>query len=324
MTKLLFAAACATALQGISIANAQNYPARPITMIVTAAAGGPTDAIGRVLTERMRASLGQPVIIENVPGASGAIGVGRVARAQPDGYTIGIGQLTNYVVNGAVFNLQYDLRTAFEPVALLTTAPQLVIARKDHPANDLKELVAWLKANPDKAMAGSGGTGSPLHIFGLLFQKHTDTRFQFVPYQGGGPALQAVVAGQLDLMIDLAANSMPQVRGGTIKAYAVAAKDRLAAAPEIPTVDEAGLPGFHASVWHAIWVPKGTPKGVIGKLNAAVVEALADPAVRKRLADLGQEIYPREQQTPEVLGAFHMAEIERWWPIIKAAGIKAE
>jgi tripartite-type tricarboxylate transporter receptor subunit TctC len=293
-------------------------------MIVTAAAGGPTDVIGRIMTERMRVSLGQPVIIENVPGASGTIGVGRVARAAPDGYTIGIGQLTNYVVNGAVFPLQYDLRTAFEPVALLTTAPQLVIARKTHPADDLRELIVWLKANPGKATAASGGTGSPPHIFGLMFQNLTGTHFQFVPYRGGGPALQAVVAGQIDVMFDLAANSMPQIRGGTVKAYAVASKNRLAAAPDVPTVDEAGLPGFYASIWHAIWAPKGAPKDVIARLNAAVVEALADPTVRKRLADLGQEIYPRDQQTPEALGAFHMAEIEKWWPIIRAAGIKAE
>jgi tripartite-type tricarboxylate transporter receptor subunit TctC len=305
-------------------ALAQSYPSRPITMIVPAAAGGPTDAIARVITERMRVSLGQPIIIENVPGATGTIGIGRVARAVPDGLTIGIGQSSNYVVNGAIFKLPYDLRTDFKPIALLSSAPQVIIARKTLPANNLGELIAWLKANSDKATAASGGIGSPPHVFGLEFENVTETQFQFVPHRGGGPALQSVVAGQIDIMIDLAANSLPQLRAGTVKTYAVTAKSRLAAAPDLPTVDEAGLPGFYASVWHAIWVPKGTPNDIVVRLNAAVVDALADPMVRQRLTALGQEIFPREQQTPEALGALHRAEIEKWWPIIKASGITAE
>ena len=305
-------------------AGAQVYPSRPITMIAPFPAGGPLDTLARILAERMRVSLGQPVIVENVTGASGSIGTGRVARAAGDGYTLGLGNWPTHVINGAVFKLQYDVRNDFEPVSLLATNPLLIVAKKAMPANDLKELIAWLKANPDKAAQGTSGAGGATHIAGVFFEKETGTRIQFVPYRGAGPAMQDLMAGQIDLMIDPAANSLPQVRAGTIKAYAVTAKSRLAAAPEIPTVDEAGLPGFYVSTWLAFFVPKGTPKNIIAKLNAAVVEALADPAIRQRLAGLGHEIPQREQQTPEALGAFHKAEIEKWWPIIKAAGIKAE
>jgi tripartite-type tricarboxylate transporter receptor subunit TctC len=304
--------------------NAQVYPSRPITIVAPFAAGGPTDTIGRIVAERMRVSLGQPVIIEDVPGAAGSIGVGRVARAPSDGYTIGIGQWGTHVVNGAIYPFQYDLLKDFEPISLLTSNPWLVVAKKAMPANDLKGFIAWLKANPDSASAGTAGVGSPAHVFGVFFQNATGTRFQFVPYRGNAPALQDLMAGQIDLMIDNPTNSLPQVRAGNIKAFAVTAKNRLASAPDIPTVDEAGLPKFYISHWHALWVPKGTPKDVIVKLNAAVVDSLADPAVRARLADLGQEIFPPEQQTPETLRAFQRAEIEKWWPIIKAANIKGE
>jgi tripartite-type tricarboxylate transporter receptor subunit TctC len=305
-------------------AGAQVYPSRPITIIVPFPAGGPSDTLARILAERMRVSLGQPIIIENVTGASGSIGAGRVARAAPDGYTLSLGTSTTHVINGAVLTLQYDVLNDFEPVSLLATNPQLIVARKTMPAKDLKELIAWLKANPDKESQGTSGAGSAIHLAGVLFQKVTGTRFQFVPYRGATPALQDLVAGQIDIMIDLASNSLPQVRAGTIRAYAVTAKSRLATAPDIPTVDEAGLPGFYVSAWHALFAAKGTPKNVIAKLNAAVVDALADPVVRQRLADLGNETPPREQQTPEALAAFHKAEIEKWWPIIKAANIKSE
>jgi len=322
---VLHLAAGAAALPAVSrSACAQTYPARPIKIIVPFAAGGPTDTIGRIMAEGMRASLGQPVTIENVAGAAGSIGVGLAARSASDGYTLSLGTLGTNVVNGAIYPLQYDLINDFEPVSLLVTNPLLIVARKDLPAKDLKDLIAWLKTNSDKASQGTAGVGSPSHVAGVFFQKETGTRFQFVPYRGAAPAMQALLAGQIDLMIDLVANCLPQVRAGTIKAYAVTDRSRLTTEPDIPSVDEAGLPGLYISVWHAFFVPKGTPKTVIAKLDAAVVDALGNPAVRQRLADLGQEIYPREQQTPEALAAYHKAEIEKWWPIIKAAGIKAE
>jgi len=293
-------------------------------MVVPYAAGGPTDTIARIMAEKMRGSLGQTIIVENVTGAAGTIGVGKVARAAPDGYTISIGHWGTHVVNGAIYALQYDVLNDFEPVAMIATNPQVIVAKKAMPAKDLKELVAWLRANAATATQGTAGHGSGSHLSGVYLQNLTGARFQFVPYRGAGPAMQDLVAGQIDIMVDQAANSLPQVRAGTIKAYAVTDKTRLAAAPDIPTVDEAGVPGLHISIWHALWMPKGTPKDIIARLNAAVVETLADPGARARLAELGQEIPPREQQTPQALFAYHKAEIEKWWPIIKAANIKGE
>jgi tripartite-type tricarboxylate transporter receptor subunit TctC len=320
---LLQMVAGAAALPTVSrIGRAQSYPSRPITMVVPFPAGGSTDAVGRILAEPMRVLLGQPVVIENVGGAGGSIGVGRVARAAPDGYTLDIGQWDTHVANGATFSLSYDVVKDFEPVALLSSNPFLILAKKAMPADDLKGLIAWLKANSDKASQAIPTAGS--HVAGLLFQKETGTRFAFVPYRGGGPAMQDLVAGQIDLMIIQAAVALPQVRAGAIKAYAVTASARFPAAPDIPAVDEVGVPGVHISGWFALFAPKGTPPDVISKLNTAVVEALADPTVRKRLTDIGQEIFPRDKQTPEALHAFHTAEIEKWWPIIKAANIKAE
>jgi tripartite-type tricarboxylate transporter receptor subunit TctC len=321
---LLIAMALAASCAIADNAAAQVYPSRPVTMVVPFPAGGSTDTIGRVMADGMRASLGQTIIIENVGGASGNIGVGRVARAAPDGYTLILGSWPTHVLNAAIFTLPYDPLNDFEPVSLVAAQPLFIIAKKAMPAKDLGELIAWLKANPDKATQGTAGTGGASHLAGVFFQKATGTRYQLVPYRGSAPAMQDLLAGQIDMMIDLAASSTPHVRAGNVKAYAVTSKTRLAAAPDVPTVDEAGLPGYYVSSWHAIWVPKATPKPVIAKLNAAVVDALADPTVRKRLADVGQDIFPREQLTPEALSTFRKAEIEKWWPLVKAANIKVE
>jgi tripartite-type tricarboxylate transporter receptor subunit TctC len=315
---LLGSLAIAGVFAGIERAPAQPYPSHPITMIVPLAAGGPIDTIARIVAEGMSASLGQPVVIENVTGASGSLGVGRVARARPDGYTISLGYLGTHVFNGAAFPLPYDVLNDFEPVSLLVSNPLLIVARKTMPANDLRGLIAWLKANPGKAAEGTTGPGGSSHVAGIYFQQETGTRFQLVPYRGAAPIMQDLLAARIDLMFDFAANSLPQVRNGTVKAYAVTAPSRLPTAPDIPTVDEAGLPGFYMSAWEGVWAPKGTPKDVVGKLNAAIVVTLADPSVRRRLADLSQDIYPRDQQTPEALGALQRAEIKKWWPIIKA------
>jgi tripartite-type tricarboxylate transporter receptor subunit TctC len=304
-------------------ADAQSYPSRPITMVASGPAGGPTDAIGRIIAERMRVSLGQTVIMENLP-SSGGIAVRRVGRAAPDGYTIGLGHWGTHVVDGAVLALPYDLLKDFEPIAQIATNSLLILSKNAVPAKNLKELIAWMKTNPGRATLASPGAGSPPHIAGVFFQKLSGTTLQFVPYRGGGPAMQDLVAGQIDLNIPQAAVALPQVSAGTVRAYAVTSKTRLASAPEIPTVDEAGVPGLYIAVWHGLWAPKGTPKEIVAKLNAATVDALADPIVRQRLAALGQDIPPREQQTPEALGIYQKAEIEKWWPIVKAANIKVE
>jgi tripartite-type tricarboxylate transporter receptor subunit TctC len=318
--KLLVAAAAVLTI--FTSAAAEDYPSRPIAMIVPFAAGGPTDVVTRILAEGMRASLGQPVLIENVTGAAGSIAVGRVARSAPDGYTLSIGHWSTHVVNGAIYKLPYDLLTDLAPVSLLVSNPQLIVANPKVPATDLKSLVEWIKSNPDKVSAGTAGAGSASHIGGIYFQNFSHTSFLFVPYRGTGPAMQDLISGQIQIMIDQSSNSLPQVRNKLIKAFAVTSKTRLAVAPDIPTVDEAGMPGFYISVWHGLWVPKDTPKPIIAKLAAAVRAAFADPATRKRFLDLGQEIPPVEQQTPEALGAYQKAEIEKWWPLIKAAHIK--
>jgi tripartite-type tricarboxylate transporter receptor subunit TctC len=308
----------------VSTAAAQNYPARPITLVNPFAAGGPVDAVARIMSAPMSKILGQPVLVDYTVGAAGTLGVGRVARAAPDGYTLSIGHWGTHVINAAIYPLQYDVLRDLEPVGMICANPLLIVARDSFPAKDLTELIAWLKANPDKASVGTAGVGSGTHMGGIYFQNATRTKVQYIPYKGTGPAMQDLLAGRLDFMVDQASNSLPQVRGGKIKAYAVTAKTRLSAAPEIPTVDEAGLPGLYVSVWFGIWAPKGTPHDIVAKLNAAMVASLADPTVRQRLADLGQEIVPREQQSSEALAAFHKAEAEKWWPLVKAAGIKPE
>jgi tripartite-type tricarboxylate transporter receptor subunit TctC len=324
MKNLLIIGVMAVAWAGAGDVQAESYPSHPITMVVPLPAGSAFDVTARILAERMRVSLGQPVIVENITGASGSVGTGHCARAAPDGYTLCFGGVGTHVLNAAVLTLPYDVLKDFEPVSLIANAQLLIVAKKAMAANELKELIAWLKANPGKAVQGTGGPGSLTHLAGVSFQEETSTRFGSVPYRGAGAAINDLVAGHIDIMIDLAPNSLPHVRGGTIKAYAVMAKTRLAAAPEIPTVDEAGLPGFYMSAWQALWVPKGTSMAVVAKLNATIVDALAEPTVRSRLAELGQESFPREQQMPEALAALQKAEIEKWWPIIKTGNIKAE
>jgi tripartite-type tricarboxylate transporter receptor subunit TctC len=309
---------------GIGSAGAQSYPSRPITMIAPFPAGGPSDALARILSEPMRAALGQPVVIENVAGAGGNIGVGRLARSAPDGYTVGIGQWSTHVVNAVTYSLPYDVLHDFEPIALLAVTPQLIIARKNFPASSVKELVAWLKANPDRATAATVGAAGGAQVTAMYFQQATGTRFAFVPYRGGAPAMQDLVSGQVDIMFDQGANAIGQVRNGAIRSYAVLNKERWSALPEIPSIDEAGVPSLYVSYWHGLWAPKGTPRDIIGKLNGAVAGALTDPTVRQRFAEIGQEAWPREQQTPEALAAYHKGETEKWWPIIRASNLRAE
>lgn len=324
MTLLRIAAGCVLLWGGIAAAPAQVYPSRPITMVVPFAAGGPVDTVARILSEPMRATLGQSIIVENVTGAAGSIGVGRVARAAPDGYTLSIGHWSTHVVNGAIYPLPYDLLRDLEPIVLLPSNPMIVVSKSAVPAKNLNEFVGWIKANEGKVSAGTAGAGSATHVAGVYFQNVTGTRFQFVPYRGTGPALQDLVAGQIDFIVDQASNSLQHVRDGKIRAYAVTASARLPSAPDIPTVAEAGLPSLDISVWYGLWAPKGTPKEVIAKLNAAAVQALSEPAVRQRFAELGLDMPPRDRLTPEALAAYQKAEIEKWWPVIKGANIKTE
>jgi tripartite-type tricarboxylate transporter receptor subunit TctC len=324
MRNLLFAIAFAAALQGIGSAAAQNYPSRPITMVVPFPAGGPSDLVPRLLSEKMRASLGQSIVIENVPGAGGSIGMGRVARAAPDGYTVGVGSWSTGVVNGVIYNLQYDVVTDFEPVVLLPNTPLFIVTKGSLPAKDLKELVDWVKANPGKTLVGTSGVGTSPHVAGIMLQSLTGTPVQLVHYRGGAPALQDLLSGQIDVIMNQSSLFLPYLAERKVKILAVMAGSRLAQAPNVPTVDEAGFPGMHLSSWNGIWAPKGTPKDVVAKLNAAFVDALTDPEVRQRFADLGQVVPPRDQLTPAAFDAYQKAEIQKWWPIIKAAGIKSE
>src|ERR1700726_2283934 len=305
-------------------ARAENYPARAITMIVPFPAGGATDTLARFLAEKMRAILGQSVIIENVAGAAGSVGVGRAVRAAPDGYTLSIGTSTTHMLTGGLYALSFDLLKDLEPVIQIGSEPLLIVGRKSLPADDLKGLIGWLKANPDRASVGIAGVGATGHLTGISFQKETGTKFQFVPYRGNAPAMQDLLAEQIEFMIEPSSNFKSLVGAGSVKPYAITGRTRLPSSPDIPTADEAGLAGFFASLWYGLWVPKDTPKDIIIKLNATMVQVLADPMVQKRFEELGIEITPSAQQTPEALAAFQKAEAERWWPIIRAYGLKAE
>ena len=316
--------AAVLAVSAISNAAAQTYPTKPVTMIVPFPAGGPTDTLARILGERMRVALGETVVVETVTGAGATIGVTRAARAAPDGYTIILGNWTSHVGGSAIYPVQYDVLADFAPISRLPISLLMIVGKAALPPHDAKELVAWLKANPDKASMATVGAGSAAHLCGFNFAQGVGTRMQFVPYRGAAPAVQDMIAGQIDLFCGDASNVMPFARSGKIKAFAVMNKTRWYKATDIPTMDEIGVPGLSIPFWNGLWAPRGTPKEVIAKLNAAVVDSLADPAVRERLTDLGLEIPPRDQQTPEALFAWHKSEIEKWWPIIKAANIKPE
>jgi tripartite-type tricarboxylate transporter receptor subunit TctC len=322
MRRLVLAILAALAFAGP--AAAQNFPSRPITIIVPFSAGGPSDAMARILAERMKVTLGETVLVENVTGAGGSVGVGRAVRSPADGYTISFGHLGTHVANGAIYKLGYDLVTDLEPVALLPSNPMIIVSKKAVPATSLKEFLAWLKAQPAAPTAGTAGAGSGSHIAGLYFENVSGIKLQYVPYRGTGPAMNDLVAGQIDMIVDQTSNSIGQVRAGNIRAYAVTDSKRVESAADVPTVDEAGLPGFHMTLWSGLWVPKDTPKDVVAKLNAATVEALNDPAVRKQLENLGLQMPPKDKLTPEALGAWQKAEIAKWWPMIKAANVKVD
>jgi tripartite-type tricarboxylate transporter receptor subunit TctC len=322
MRKIMLAALAM--LISAASAVADNFPSHPITLIVPFSAGGPSDAMARILAERMRIRLGETVLIENVTGAGGSLGVGRTVRAPPDGYTVGFGHLGTHVANGAIYNLGYDLVTDLEPVVLLPSNPMVIVSTNAVPARTLAELLAWLKARPNPATAGTAGAGSGSHIAGLYFENVTGIKLQYVPYRGTAPALTDLVAGQIDLIVDQTSNSIAQIRAGTIRAYAVTDDKRVESAPDIPTTDEAGLSGFHMTLWSGLWVPKGTPRDVVAKLNDAVVDAMNDPAVRKKFEEMGLQMPPENKLSPEALGAWQKAEIAKWRPMIKAANVKVE
>lgn len=324
--RVWLAIALTAALGAVSIRPlaAEDYPARPITMIVPFPAGGATDTLARFLGERLHAMLKQPVVIENVGGAAGSLGVGRAVRSAADGYTLSIGTSTTHMLTGGLYALPFDLLRDLEPVILIGSEPLLIVGRKDLPADNLAQLIAWLKANPDKASVGIAGVGATGHLAGISFQKDTGTKFQFVPYRGNGPAMQDLISGQIDFMIEPSSNFRALLAAGSVKPFAVTGTARTPSLPNIPTADEAGLPSFSASLWYGLWVPKGTPKEIVAKLNASMVEVLASPQVKDRFAELGIQASSAAQQSTEALRAYQKDEAERWWPIIKASGIKVE
>ena len=318
-------AAIATTILMLPLASrADSYPDHPVIMVVPFPAGGATDILARVLSERMKTILAQPIVVENVGGAAGTIAVGRVMRTPADGYMLSIGTSTTHMLTGGLYKLSYDLFTDLDPIIMIGSEPLLIVAKKDFPANNLKDLIAWLKVNPDKASVGIAGVGATGHLAGLSFQKETGTKFQFVPYRGNGPAMQDLAAGVIDFMIEPSSNFHALINAGRVKPLAVTSAKRVSSYPDVPTADEAGLSGFQATLWYGLWVRHGTPDEVLAKLNQTMREVLADPGIEKRLSELGVIITPKAQQSPEDLRAFQKAEATRWWPIIKAANIQQQ
>lgn len=324
MKPVLLVVSTLSAMAWAGSSSAQAWPVKPISIVVPFSAGGPTDTLARIMSEPMRRFLGQTVVVENVTGAGGSIGVGKVVRSAPDGYTVSIGHWGTHVVNGAYYKLDYDLLRDLDPVGMFADNPQVVVSNMSVPAKDLKELVAWIKSNPDRLKFGTGGIGGASHMAGIYFMNRVGAKTEYIAYRGGAPAMAALLGGEVNVYVTQVASAVPQTRQGKIRAYMVTAKNRQAAAPEIPTADEAGMPGLYTSVWHAFWVPKGTPKDTNMKLNAAMAEAMSDPTVRKRFIDLGQEIPSGAGLSQQTLARHHKAEIDKWWPIIKEAGLRAD
>jgi tripartite-type tricarboxylate transporter receptor subunit TctC len=323
MKKLLILA-CAVLAAAASAGAQEAYPVRPITLVVPYPAGGVTDTLARLLADRMKQSLGQTIVVENVGGAGGSIGVARIARGTPDGYTIVIGSSETHVLNAVALNLAYDVVADFEPVVQLPAYPFMIVSPNSVPATTLRELIGWMKANSAKVTQGTVGYGTIQHMCGVIMQKALGVTWQIVPYRGGAPAMQDLLSGQINLMCTASGSFLPLVRAQQIRAYAITTKTRAESAPEIPTTDEAGLPGLHLATWNALWAPKGTPRPVVDRLNAAAVQAMADPTFRKRMIELALEMPPSDQLTPEALLALQRTEIDRWWPLMRAAGIKPQ
>jgi tripartite-type tricarboxylate transporter receptor subunit TctC len=324
MKRPSFVAALVVLLASAAAALAEDYPSRPITMIVGFPPGGPTDTLARIIADGMKTSLGQPIVIQNITGAGGTIGTGDVVRANPDGYTVGLGNWTSHVGSPAIYPLQYDVQKDLQPIAFLAAAPLWILGKNDLPPKDAAELIAWLKSNPNPTTFGTVGAGSGAHMCGFFFALKTGAKFQYVPYRGAGPAMQDLMANQIEMSCLDGSSTLASVQAGRMRAYAVMSETRWEKSPQTPTMIESGVPGLTVSFWHGLWTTKGTPKAVVDRLDAAVKAALTDPEVRKRLDAIGQLIATPEQATPAGLAAYHKAEIDKWWPIIKSANIKAE
>ena len=324
MKTLRLVAPLLMALAGVALAQADTYPSKPITIIVPFPAGGPTDTVARIMGEHMSKVLGQPILIETVTGAGATIGVGRVVGAAPDGYTLSVGNWSSHVGSPGIYPVSWNPVNDLAPIVRLPVSSLMIVGKQTLPAKDAKELIAWLKAKPEPATAGSVGAGSGAHVCGLYFAEKTHTKLQFVFYRGGAPAMQDLLAGTIDTMCAEASQTLAHVNANKMKAFAVMGRTRYAGLPNVPTMEEVGVTGMDISFWHGLWAPKGTPKDVVDKLNDAAVKALSDPAVQKRAASLGMTIPAKADLTPKALHDFHKAEVDKWWPIIKTYGIKIQ